>query len=119
MWGWSSTRSNDPQFAQIKQSTSSFGVFVDESDGLGHELLQCSTCCLVLMVIHELCGGDGVREAKERGGKGEKTAKNEREKKEEDIIRVRVLIFYVRLGGYSTKKGNPLPVRKPDFFFKN
>ncbi len=40
---------------------------------------------------------------------------NEREKKE-DIIRVRVLIFYVRLGEDPKKKDNPLPIRKPEFF---
>ena len=63
---------DDPQFAKIGRSISSFGVFVDGSDGLGHELFQCSTSCLVSMVVHKLCGGDGVREARERGGRGER-----------------------------------------------
>ena len=41
------------------------------SDRAVHELFQWSTSCLVSMVVHELCGGDGgegVRKARERGG---------------------------------------------------
>ena len=81
------------------------------SDRAVHELFQWSTSCLVSMVVHELCGGDGgegVRKARERGGRGKRWLKmreRKKERKKEYVIRVRVLIFIVGSGGCSTTKG--------------
>jgi hypothetical protein len=63
------------------------------------------------MVVHELCGGDGgdgVRKARERGSRGKRWLKmreRKKERKKEDVIRVRVLIFIVGSGGCLTTKG--------------
>ena len=105
VWRWNLTRSNNLQFAQIGRSTSS-------SSGPRVVWFRWwSTSCLVSMVVHELCGGDGgdgVRKARERGGRGKRWLKmreRKKERKKEYVIRVRVLIFIVGSGGCSTTKG--------------